>query len=50
LLIRCRSAGSSGAGPPLANAADIAIPRCVENADEAIAIVREWHAAWLRQN
>jgi uncharacterized protein (TIGR00730 family) len=36
--------------PPLANAADMAIPRCVANADEAIAIVRECHAAWLRQN
>jgi uncharacterized protein (TIGR00730 family) len=36
--------------PPLANAADMAIPRCVANADEAVAIVRECHAAWLKQN
>ena len=36
--------------PPLANAADMAIPRCVANADEAVAIVRETHAAWLKQN
>jgi uncharacterized protein (TIGR00730 family) len=32
--------------PPLASAADMAIPRCVANADEAIAIVRDYHAAW----
>jgi hypothetical protein len=34
--------------PPLASAADMDIPRCVANADDAIAIVREHHAAWLR--
>jgi len=34
--------------PPLANAEDIAIPRCVLNADEAIALVREHHAQWMR--
>jgi uncharacterized protein (TIGR00730 family) len=32
--------------PPLASAPDMAIPHCVANADEAIAIVREHHAAW----
>src|SRR5262245_10318563 len=36
--------------PPLASAADMTIPRCVANADEAIAIVREHHAAWLKRN
>jgi uncharacterized protein (TIGR00730 family) len=36
--------------PPLANAIDMAIPRCVANADEAIAIVRECHAAWLKRD
>jgi uncharacterized protein (TIGR00730 family) len=35
--------------PPLASARDMDIPRCVTNADEAIAIVREHHAAWLRR-
>lgn len=35
--------------PPLANVEDIAIPRCVANADEAIAIVRHYHEAWLTQ-
>ena len=36
--------------PPLANAVDMDIPRCVANAGEAIAIVREHQAAWLKQN
>ena len=31
---------------PLANVEDIAIPRCVATADEAIAILRERHAEW----
>jgi uncharacterized protein (TIGR00730 family) len=30
----------------LANAADLEIPRCVETADEAIALVRDLHASW----
>jgi len=34
--------------PPLANPEDMTIPRCAANADEAIAIVREHHAKWLR--
>ena len=33
--------------PPLASVEDFAIPRCVANADEAIAVLRECHAAWL---
>ena len=32
---------------PLANAEDIDIPRCVANAEEAIAIIREHHSQWL---
>ena len=35
--------------PPLANAEDLAIPRCVANADEAIVLVRKSHAAWLER-
>ena len=35
-----------GADPPLASLADIQSPRCVANADEAIALLREHHAAW----
>jgi hypothetical protein len=34
--------------PPLAGAADMAIPHCVPNADQAVALVRESHAAWLK--
>jgi len=30
----------------LANAEDLQIPRCVETADEAIALVRDLHARW----
>jgi len=33
-------------GFELANAADMEIPRCVDNADQAIAIIREHHARW----
>jgi hypothetical protein len=33
--------------PPLANAEDLSIPRSVASADEAIALLRESHAAWL---
>jgi uncharacterized protein (TIGR00730 family) len=31
---------------PLANAEDMGIPRCVNTADEAIALLREHHAKW----
>jgi hypothetical protein len=34
--------------PPLANPEDIAIPQCVNTADEAIALVRQRHAKWLQ--
>jgi uncharacterized protein (TIGR00730 family) len=32
----------------LANPEDMAIPRCVKTADEAIALLRDHHAKWLR--
>src|SRR5262249_15517728 len=35
--------------PPLANPEDMAIPRCVETADEAIALIRENRAKWQAQ-
>jgi uncharacterized protein (TIGR00730 family) len=42
------AAASMLEGPaPLASAEDIRIPRCVATADEAIAVIRELHAAWL---
>ena len=34
--------------PPLANAEDLAIPRCAASADEALAIIQAHHATWLR--
>ena len=34
--------------PPLADARDLMLPRCVASADEALAIIQEHHAAWLR--
>ena len=37
-------------GFELASAVDMTIPRCVDTADEAIAIVRERHAAWTAAN
>jgi uncharacterized protein (TIGR00730 family) len=36
--------------PPLANAEDMTIPRCVANADEAIALIRTHHQMWLAHN
>jgi uncharacterized protein (TIGR00730 family) len=35
--------------PPLANPEDMTIPRCVNSADEAIALIREHHARWLQE-
>lgn len=37
-----------GSDPPLASPEDMAIPRCAASAEEAIAIVREHRARWLR--
>src|SRR6516164_7085168 len=37
------------ADPPLANAADMTIPRCVNTADEAVALLRDHHAKWLKE-
>jgi uncharacterized protein (TIGR00730 family) len=34
---------------PLANPEDLAIPRCVNTADEAIALIREHHARWSQE-
>jgi uncharacterized protein (TIGR00730 family) len=35
--------------PPLANALDMEIPRCVATADDAISLLREHHAKWQQQ-
>jgi predicted Rossmann-fold nucleotide-binding protein len=34
----------------LANAEDMDMPQCVNTADEAIALLNQHHAAWLRSN
>jgi uncharacterized protein (TIGR00730 family) len=35
--------------PPLANPEDMEIPRCVDSADEAIALIRQHHDKWRAQ-
>jgi uncharacterized protein (TIGR00730 family) len=35
--------------PPLANPDDMTIPRCVNTADEAIALIREHQAKWVQE-
>lgn len=40
----------ANAQPPLASPHDMDIPRCVNTADEAIAVIREHHAHWLRSS
>jgi uncharacterized protein (TIGR00730 family) len=34
---------------PLAGAEDLAIPQCLDTADEAIAVIRDHHAKWRRE-
>ena len=34
--------------PPLANPEDMMIPRCLNTAEEAIALLGEHHATWLQ--
>ena len=46
-LIEWARGSMLSADPPLAHAADLAIPLCVANADEALALMRQHHAAWL---
>jgi predicted Rossmann-fold nucleotide-binding protein len=35
--------------PPLASAADMLIPKCVNTGDEAIALIRKHHSVWLTE-
>jgi uncharacterized protein (TIGR00730 family) len=35
--------------PPLANAEDMDLPRCVADGEEAVRVIREAHAAWRKQ-
>ena len=39
-----------GSDPQMASPLDMTIPRCAANADEAIDLLRERHAAWRRQH
>lgn len=47
-LIEWARGSMLSADAPLASAEDMTLPHCVANADEAIAIIREHHAAWRR--
>ena len=49
-LIEWARTSMLSADPPLVNVEDIAIPQCVANADEAIAILRHYHESWLTQS
>jgi uncharacterized protein (TIGR00730 family) len=46
-LIEWARASMLALDTPLANPEDMLIPRCAANADEAIALIRDYHAAWL---
>ena len=46
-LIDWARASMLATDPPLANAADLDIPRCVATAEEALAIIRRSRDAWL---
>jgi uncharacterized protein (TIGR00730 family) len=48
-LVQWSSTHLVSSQPPLASAADMSIPKCVNTGDEAIALIREHHAQWLRE-
>jgi uncharacterized protein (TIGR00730 family) len=48
-LVEWARAHMLGVDPPLADPADVTIPRCVEDVDQALAILRESQADWVRQ-
>jgi len=48
-LVEWARASMLSTTPPLATAEDMAIPRCVPTGDEAIALIRDHHARWLRR-
>ena len=49
-LIEWTRSSMLAADPPLANAEDMKIPRCVASADDAIGLMRECHAAWRERS
>jgi uncharacterized protein (TIGR00730 family) len=48
-LIEWAKAHMLGSASPLASPVDLTIPRCVGSIDEALAIIREYHAHWQEQ-
>jgi len=48
-LIEWARAAMASSDPPLASPKDMDIPRCVGTGDEAIEILREHHARWLKR-
>ena len=46
-LVEWTRASMLSLDPPLASAKDLAIPQCVANADEAVAIIRQHRDGWL---
>lgn len=46
-LVEWAGAAMLCSGFELANAEDMTIPRCVNGAEEAVAVIREHHARWL---
>lgn len=49
-LVEWARAAFLQADHPLVNPEDLAIPICVDSADEAVAILREYHARWAAAN
>jgi uncharacterized protein (TIGR00730 family) len=47
-LVAWASESMLTADPPLASRDDLSIPQCVPDADAAIALLRQYHAAWRR--
>jgi hypothetical protein len=45
-LVRWAETYLAGSTPPLASKEDMLIPRCVETADQAIALIQKHHTAW----
>jgi hypothetical protein len=48
-LVEWAKGSMLSADPPLASAADLNIPQCVANGDEAIAVIRKHHSLWMRK-
>jgi uncharacterized protein (TIGR00730 family) len=49
-LVKWAQGAMLASDPPLASAKDLAIPRCVADADEAVAVIREHHRRWKAES